>query len=77
MSKQQGPMELGQLRDRVAVVTGAGNHGIGWGLCCHAAGELGMRGIVLDLHEKLVREAEQRCDNRTPGGMSWFSLRCY
>ena len=31
MSKQQGPMELGQLRDRVAVVTGAGNHGIGWG----------------------------------------------
>lgn len=60
MSKQQGPMELGQLRDRVAVVTGAGNHGIGWGLCCHAAGELGMHVIVLDLHEKLVREAEQR-----------------
>ena len=50
MSKQQGSMELGQLRDRVAVVTGAGNHGIGWGLCCHAAGELGMHVIILDLH---------------------------
>ena len=60
MSKQQGPMDLTQLRDRVAVVTGAGNHGIGWGLCCYAAGELGMHVIVLDLHEKLVREAEQR-----------------
>lgn len=60
MSKQQGPIDLATLRDTVAVVTGAGNHGIGWGLCCHAAGELGMHVILVDLHEKLVREAEQR-----------------
>ena len=51
MSKQQGPMDLRQLRGTVAVVTGAGNHGIGWGLCCHAAGALGMHVIVIDLHE--------------------------
>ena len=38
MSKQQGPMDLQQLRGTVAVVAGAGNHGIGWGLCCHGGG---------------------------------------
>ena len=60
MSKQQGGMDLTHLADRVAVVTGAGNHGIGWGLCCHAAGELGMHVVVIDLHEALVRDAERR-----------------
>ncbi|GIS19647.1 MAG: hypothetical protein CM15mP120_15630 [Pseudomonadota bacterium] len=46
MSKQQGPMDCGScavpwvwLRFR--------NHGIGWGLCCHAAGALGMHVIVI------------------------------
>lgn len=60
MSKQQGPMDLEELRDRIAVVTGAGNHGIGWGLCRHVAGDLGMHVILMDLHEKLVRQAEER-----------------
>ena len=71
MSKQQGPMDLRQLRGTVAVVTGAGNHGIGWGLCCHAAGALGMHLIVIDLHEKLVREAESRLRELYP------QVQCY
>ena len=71
MSKQQGPMDLQQLRGTVAVVTGAGNHGIGWGLCCHAAGALGMHVIVIDLHEKLVREAEARLRELYP------QVQCY
>ena len=71
MSKQQGPMDLQQLRGTVAVVTGAGNHGIGWGLCCHAAGALDMHVIVIDLHEKLVREAEARLRELYP------QVQCY
>ena len=55
----------------MAVVTGAGNHGIGWGLCCHAAGALGMHVIVIDLHEKLVREAEARLRELYP------QVQCY
>ena len=41
MSKQQGPMDLQQLRGTVAVVTGAGNHGIGWGLLLSCSGGAG------------------------------------
>ena len=67
MSMQQGPMDLDQLRGSVAVVTGAGNHGIGWGLCCYAAGDLGMHIVLMDLHEKLVRAAEQRLRQLYPG----------
>ena len=75
MSKQQGPMDLRQLRGTVAVVTGAGNHGIGWGLCCHAAGALGMHVIVIDLHEKLVREAESRLRELYPQVLC-YGLAC-
>ena len=56
-------MELGQLRDRVAVVTGAGNHGIGWGLCCHAAGELGMHVIVPVCMKSWFVKLSNDCDN--------------
>jgi|TARA_B100000519_G_scaffold79850_1_gene69008 NAD(P)-dependent dehydrogenase (short-subunit alcohol dehydrogenase family) len=59
MSKQQGPLDLEVLRGSIAVVTGAGNNGIGWGLCKHAAG-LGMHVVAVDLHESLVRQAEER-----------------
>ena len=60
VSKQQGPMNLQELRGTVAVVTGAGNNGIGWGICCHAARELGMHVVALDLHDSLVISAQQR-----------------
>ena len=60
MSKQQGPLELEELRGSIAVVTGAGNIGIGWGLCCHAAGVLGMHVVAIDLHEPLVASAQAR-----------------
>jgi NAD(P)-dependent dehydrogenase (short-subunit alcohol dehydrogenase family) len=60
MSQQQGPFDLTSLEGQVAVVTGAGNNGIGWGICRHAVAELGMRVAVLDLHESLVAEAAER-----------------
>ena len=63
MSKQQGPLDLGTLRGTIAVVTGAGNNGIGWGIAQHAAG-LGMHVVVVDLHEALVRQAEARLRER-------------
>lgn len=66
MSKQQGPLALADLRGTVAVVTGAGNNGIGWGLCCHAAGELGMHVVVVDLHETLVASARDRLRAQFP-----------
>ena len=75
MSKQQGPMDLEELRGTVAVVTGAGNNGIGWGVCCHAAGELGMHVVALDLHESLVSSAQQRLREQFPAVES-FGLVC-
>ncbi len=75
MSKQQGPMELAALRDTVAVVTGAGNNGIGWGLCCHAAGELGMHVIAIDLHQSLVNSAQERLREQFPEVES-FGIVC-
>ena len=59
MSRQQGPLELESLRGSIAVVTGAGNNGIGWGIAQHAA-SIGMHVVVVDLHESLVRQAEAR-----------------
>lgn len=60
MSEQQGSFDLGALSGQIAVVTGAGNNGIGWGICRHAVAELGMRVAVLDLHESIVAEAAGR-----------------
>ena len=65
MSKQQGPLDLESLRGTIAVVTGAGNNGIGWGLCKHAAG-LGMHVVAVDLHESLVRQAQDRLRSEFP-----------
>lgn len=56
MSLQQGTLDLNALRGTVAVITGAGNKGIGWGLAKRCA-ELGMSVAVLDLHEALVTSA--------------------
>ena len=60
MSIQQGTFDTAQLRNQIAVVTGAGNNGIGWGLCRHAAGVLGMHIMVIDLHAPLVLSAVTR-----------------
>ena len=57
MSKQQGRLDLDHLKNKIAVVTGAGNNGIGWGLAKHAALELGMHVVLVDLHAKIVESA--------------------
>lgn len=67
MSKQQQPVELESLRGTIAIVTGAGNNGIGWGLCTHAAGQLGMHVVAVDLHENLVKDAQRRLRESYPG----------
>ena len=60
MSKQQGELSLGQFENQVAVVTGAGNNGIGWGIAKHAALELGMHVVLVDLHRSVVDSACER-----------------
>ena len=60
MSKQQGDLDLSQFENQVAVVTGAGNNGIGWGIAKHAALELGMHVVLVDLHSSVVESACER-----------------
>ena len=60
MSKQQGEFDLAELQDRVAVITGAGNFGIGWGIAKHAALQLGMHVVLVDLHQATVEQASQQ-----------------
>ncbi|MGB1617934.1 MAG: SDR family NAD(P)-dependent oxidoreductase [Pseudomonadales bacterium] len=85
MSVQQGAFDTAQLADQVAVVTGAGNNGIGWGICRHAAGQLKMHVLIIDLHENLVQSAVERlraefpailvsgmrCDVTRPEDLQW------
>lgn len=66
MSKQQGIFDLTELKGKIAIVTGAGNNGIGWGLCKHAAGHLGMHVVAMDLHKNLVDSAQQRLQSAYP-----------
>ena len=66
MSKQQDNLDLAELKDKIAIVTGAGNDGIGWGLCKHAAGHLGMHIVAMDLHENLVDSAQERLRSAYP-----------
>ena len=51
--------DLTHLRGTIAVVTGAGNGGIGWGLAKHCA-SLGMDVAIIDLHESLVTSARDQ-----------------
>lgn len=66
MSVQQGTFDTGQLAGQVAVVTGAGNNGIGWGICRQAAGRLKMHVMIIDLQEHLVQSAVQRLQSEFP-----------
>ena len=75
MSIQQGPFDLEHLRGTVAVVTGAGNHGIGWGIAKHAAGTLGMHVVVIDLHENLVQAAAAELNADCPNVQS-LGIQC-
>jgi NAD(P)-dependent dehydrogenase (short-subunit alcohol dehydrogenase family) len=75
MSEQQGPFDVEELRGSIAVVTGAGNNGIGWGICKHAAGVLGMHVVAVDLHQNLVESAEQRLREAFPD-VSCFGVQC-
>ena len=54
MSQQQNKFDLSQLHGQVAVITGAGNYGIGWGLAKYAAIKLHMNVVLIDLHQATV-----------------------
>ena len=47
MSKQQGDLDLSQFENQVAVVTGAGNNGIGWGIAGLCPGP-GIAALVIE-----------------------------
>lgn len=69
MSVQQGTFDTQQLAGQVAVVTGAGNNGIGWGICRYVADQLKMHVMIIDLHEHLVQLAVDRLRSEFPAVM--------
>ena len=66
MSKQQGELNLQQFKGQIAVITGAGNNGIGWGIAKHAALELGMHIVLVDLHLSVVEAACEKLRELAP-----------
>ena len=66
MSLQQGELDLGELRDRFAIITGAGNYGIGWGLALHAATELNMHVVLIDLYRSTIESAAKELQALAP-----------
>ena len=66
MSLQQGELDLGELRDRFAIITGAGNYGIGWGLALHAATELNMHVVLIDLYRSTIESAAKELQGLAP-----------
>tara|TARA_S200000501_G_scaffold224309_1_gene210334 strand:- start:692 stop:1687 length:996 start_codon:yes stop_codon:yes gene_type:complete len=66
MSLQQGELDLGELRDRFAIITGAGNYGIGWGLALHAATELNMHVVLVDLYRSTIESAAKELQGLAP-----------
>jgi len=66
MSKQQGELNLQQFKGQIAVITGAGNNGIGWGIAKHAALELGMHVVLVDLHLSVVEAACEKLRELAP-----------
>ena len=66
MSLQQGELDLRDLRDRFAIITGAGNYGIGWGLARHAAIELDMHVVLIDLYSSTVDSAAKELQALAP-----------
>ncbi len=59
-------INLDELSDTIAVITGAGNNGIGWGLAVYAASELNMHVVIVDLHERLVTSAVAKLRELVP-----------
>ena len=66
MSLQQGELDLGVLKDRFAIITGAGNYGIGWGLARHAATKLNMHIVLIDLYSSTVESAAKELQALAP-----------
>ena len=66
MSVQQGPLDLRELGGSVAVVTGAANQGIGWGLAQHCA-SLGMAVAIVDIRAALCHRAAEQLRELQPG----------
>ncbi len=75
MSRQQEKFNLAELRGRVAVITGAGNFGIGWGLAKHAALNLRMHVTLIDLHESTVQRAAAELRAMAPD-LNVLALAC-
>tara|TARA_A100001011_G_C14243409_1_gene814352 strand:- start:353 stop:1348 length:996 start_codon:yes stop_codon:yes gene_type:complete len=66
MSLQQGELDLEELKDRFAIITGAGNYGIGWGLALHAATELNMHVVLIDLYQSTIESAAEELQALAP-----------
>ena len=75
MSRQQEKFDLAELEGRVAVITGAGNFGIGWGLAKYAALNLHMHVALIDLHEATVEQAAADLRVMAPD-LSILALAC-
>ncbi len=75
MSRQQEKFDLAELEGCVAVITGAGNFGIGWGLAKYAALNLHMHVALIDLHEATVEQAAADLRVMAPD-LSILALAC-
>ena len=66
MSLQQEKLDLRDLRDRFAIITGAGNYGIGWGLARHVATKLDMHVVLVDLYSNTVESTAKELQALAP-----------
>ena len=66
MSIQQGKFDLTELKNTVCIITGAGNHGIGYGIAQYAASVLNMHLCVIDLHDNVIQKAARELQNAYP-----------
>lgn len=66
MSLQAQKFNLSTLTSKLCIVTGAANNGVGWGICKHAAGVLGMQVVILDLHKQPVSSSAARLREAYP-----------
>ena len=66
MSIQQGKFDLTELKNTVCIITGAGNHGIGYGIAQYAASALNMHLCVIDLHDNVIQKAARELQNAYP-----------
>lgn len=69
MSSSGTPVDLSVLKGKVAVVTGAANFGIGYGIAAHCAEKLGMHVAIVDLVEHLAQQAAAQLASNAGGNV--------